>query len=195
MSDSLPPEGEPRPAVYGPNFRRLAATVRERNPTCQFCGGRDSTDAHHWALQYPSDANLTENDLTALCAVCHAIATEIRRFERAGGDVWDLLHAFKKGVEECGIKSPLRELPHSLSTTARPDSTRTLPSSAKSPKSRRSGERTEQKLTSSGLSNLNVSTLSISTQPGGRPSLPPASEHVSNALHGKRSKADRSGKG
>ena len=68
--------------VYGEGYEGARAVVLNRNPTCQFCGWYRSTQTHHWAQAYPTDDSVTPNDLTALCAHCHDIATAIREYYR-----------------------------------------------------------------------------------------------------------------
>ena len=60
---------------------------------CQFSGQRAATEAHHWATLYPREEDTTTDDLTALCKVCHEVATTIRRFE---GDIWAFMATFRK---------------------------------------------------------------------------------------------------
>ncbi len=90
--------------AYGGNYKIARAKALKRNPICQFCGRRNSTTAHHWALVYPSGADCTDTDLTALCQICHDIATQIRRLERTGGDIWKLMSSVKDIVAECSTK-------------------------------------------------------------------------------------------
>ena len=59
---------------------------------CQFCGQREATEAHHWAVEYGPEAEVTPEQLTALCQPCHDLATELRRFVRCGGSI----HKFRK---------------------------------------------------------------------------------------------------
>ena len=66
------------------------------NGWCQLCGWRKSKQAHHWALIYPSEEDLTANDLTALCKECHDIATELRRYHRTGADTAKALAVFSE---------------------------------------------------------------------------------------------------
>ena len=62
--------------MYGPGFRRARQTAIDRSGgVCQFCGQRAATDGHHWAEHYPSDADVTGDDITALCGICHRAAT------------------------------------------------------------------------------------------------------------------------
>ena len=55
------------------------------NGACQFCGQQPALEAHHWAVDYPPAYKTKANDLMALCADCHFVATTLRRFTRAGG--------------------------------------------------------------------------------------------------------------
>ena len=60
---------------------------------CQICGQRAATDAHHWAIDYPEEASISPDDLTAVCSICHAIATTVRRFRGSG---WQLVRAVRE---------------------------------------------------------------------------------------------------
>ena len=88
--------------VYGgqyPSARKEA--IARSGGTCQFCGQAPVNEAHHWAdLEYPPGAEVTGDDLTALCINCHDIATSYRRFTRAGGDRWKFKHIFKNAMKE-----------------------------------------------------------------------------------------------
>ena len=89
-------------SAYGPGFIRSRAKALLRSGgICQFCGQRAATDAHHWAERYPEDSEITANDLTALCAVCHSIATSFRRFTRAGGNVFQFRANLGKDISQC----------------------------------------------------------------------------------------------
>lgn len=71
---------------------------------CQLCGQLDAESAHHWAWpEYPEAEETTASDLTALCQVCHDIATVLRRYS---GDK----HTFRKRLQEVfdEIQSPDR---------------------------------------------------------------------------------------
>ena len=95
--------------VYGGNYPAARRKAIERSGgVCQLCGRVDATDAHHWALQYPDGKDCTENDLTALCAVCHSIATEFRRVLRAGGNRWQFRRIIQEALQECDIESRLK---------------------------------------------------------------------------------------
>ena len=87
--------------VYGNGFKIARAAAIERSKgTCQFCGIRAATDGHHWAVDYPSDKDITADDITALCSICHSIATNLRRYHRAGGDSFQFMARFKKEISQ-----------------------------------------------------------------------------------------------
>lgn len=77
-----------------PQYRaaRTEALARSKGQ-CQFCGERPAAEAHHWATDYPSEEEMTADDLTGLCLFCHTMATTIRRFR---GDPWELLERFRE---------------------------------------------------------------------------------------------------
>ena len=86
---------------YDGNYKRAKTQAFARSSgVCQMCGGFSAVSAHHWGLEYPSGAEVTSDDLTALCSICHEIATEMRRFKRTGGDPFKLLSIVKKKLEE-----------------------------------------------------------------------------------------------
>ena len=92
----------------GPGYKtaRLDALKRSRGK-CQFCGLREATETHHWALHYPSDDQVTGDDLTALCPQCHEIATTQRRFvyvlERSP---FEFMAIFREAVTQCHSTTP-----------------------------------------------------------------------------------------
>ena len=150
------------PAARAAAFDRSAGV-------CQLCGQAPATEAHHWAGTplagpYPPDSALTAADLTALCGICHEIATTLRRFHRHGGDRFSFMRSLKEAVERCDMKSTSRVRAQSSCTTARPDSTRApLPIS----KRRKSPERkaaTEPKPTTPGSANSNAKPVFGSTR-------------------------------
>lgn len=63
-------------------FLQAREDARKRsNYTCQSCGKKDDNlQGHHWAPKrdYPSDDEVTPDDLTALCPLCHAAISRIR---------------------------------------------------------------------------------------------------------------------
>ena len=71
--------GQPMSSVYRGQF----PVARRSRGICQLCGNRAATEGHHWAEQYPSGDDVTADDLTALCNLCHVLATTLRRFHRA----------------------------------------------------------------------------------------------------------------
>ena len=80
-------------AVYGPGYRLAReAAFRRSGGRCQLCGRRQAQEAHHWALRYPPDDEVTADDLTALCRLCHWLATLQRLLDRTGEQpVWLVL--------------------------------------------------------------------------------------------------------
>ena len=71
--------------VYGPGYRRAREEAfRRSGGLCQVCGSRPAQEAHHWALRYPADDEVTPDDLTAVCRPCHWMATLLRLLNRAG---------------------------------------------------------------------------------------------------------------
>ena len=79
--------------VYGPGYRRAREEAfRRSGGLCQFCGRRRAQEAHHWALRYPADDEVTADDLTAVCRRCHWLATLLRLLDRTGEQpVWLVL--------------------------------------------------------------------------------------------------------
>ena len=87
-------------ASYGKGFRVARAEALSRSGgVCQFCGQRPATDGHHWAEEYPPDSEISGDDLTGLCAICHTVATKMRRHVRAGGSIFDFVRALTKAME------------------------------------------------------------------------------------------------
>ena len=81
-----------RKIVYGPGYRRERRAAFQRSGgMCQLCGLFPAAEAHHWAWRYPADADVTANDLTALCRRCHWAATLLRLTGRAQAGVWFIL--------------------------------------------------------------------------------------------------------
>ena len=99
MTESTRRSGMGRRATYGPRFRVARARAFERSKgLCQLCGRAAATDGHHWAVHYPSDADLGADDITALCRVCHATATAYRRYLGFGGSVFAWLRIIQEVV-------------------------------------------------------------------------------------------------
>ena len=98
--------------------------IARSNGVCQFCGHYPAERRHHWAAKdYPPPSEITPNDYTGLCKICHVTATTMRRHLSAGGDPWILKQALKKAIDECYMKSKSKATPRSSCTTERPDST------------------------------------------------------------------------
>ena len=133
------------------------------NGKCQLCGQEPAAEAHHWAVDYPPADETTANDLTALCAECHFIATTLRRFTRAGGSRHQFRALLSEAITQCDLNSPFPAFPTSSCTTERPDSTREALSAARSQRSRRSEAATEPTSTTSGSGSSSADGPSIST--------------------------------
>ena len=87
---------------------------------CQLCGQQPAAEAHHWAVDYPPADETTANDLTALCAECHFIATTLRRFTRAGGSRHQFRALLSEAITQCDLNSPFPASPPSSCTTEYP---------------------------------------------------------------------------
>ena len=82
-----------------PQYRLARAQAMERSGgLCQLCGQLQATEGHHWATSYPREAGMTANDLTALCGICHEIATAMRRFT---GGRWEFIAKFREVIAQC----------------------------------------------------------------------------------------------
>ena len=147
-----------------------AKAIKRSGGVCQLCGQRDATEAHHWAINYPAEVDTTANDLTALCAICHEIATTIRRFH---GDVWNFKAKFQETIAECFTSSESKGFPPS-SCTARPESTRYSPSTSRRRRSPESAAATGPQPTTPGSGNSKPSGPSGSIPTTGLPSRPAA---------------------
>lgn len=63
-------------------YRASRAQAFERSDgLCQYCGQFPATEAHHWRMQYKPPSETTPDELTALCSLCHELATSMRRFK------------------------------------------------------------------------------------------------------------------
>ena len=130
---------------------------------CQLCGLQEAAEAHHWADQYPPAHKTTADDLTALCADCHSLATTLRRFTRAGGARHQFCALVSEAVARCDSNSPLPASPPSSCTMERPDSTREALSAARSQRSRGSEAATAPPSKTNGSESSSASGPSIST--------------------------------
>ena len=101
-------------------LRAREAAFARSNDLCQLCGQQPAVEAHHWAVDYPPAHKTTANDLTALCADCHSIATTLRRFTRAGGSRHQFCALVSEAVTRCDLNSPLPASPPSSCTTEYP---------------------------------------------------------------------------
>lgn len=71
--------------TYGNRYRSARKRAFKRsNGTCRACGCDVAEEGHHWAVEYPEVAQLSHNDLTALCTDCRRIITAMRRARRSG---------------------------------------------------------------------------------------------------------------
>ena len=131
---------------------------------CQLCGQQPAVEAHHWAQKYPPAHKTTADDLTALCADCHYIATTLRRFTRDGGSRHQFRAVLSEVIAQCDLNSPLPATPPSSCTMERPDSTREALPAARSQRSRPSGAGTEPTSTTGGSGSSSASGRSISEQ-------------------------------
>ena len=123
-ASSYPPGFNYRHPVY---LRVRGEAFARSRGICQVCGQKPAVQAHHWALQYPPAHATTADDLIALCAFCHCLATTIRRFTRAGGSRHQFIALLSEALAKCDLNSPLPACPPSSCTTARsawPTSTR-----------------------------------------------------------------------
>ena len=85
---------------YHPVYRAARRDAFARSGgLCQLCGQVDATEAHHWMGDYPPEAETRPEHLTALCGVCHSVATAIRRTVVAGGSRWTFKHAIKHAAK------------------------------------------------------------------------------------------------
>ena len=132
---------------YGLLYQSLRAGVLARGGgRCAFCGLASAVEAHHSGLVYPcgSDrsccgrAKVAGGDLVGLCRVCHRLVTTLRRFCRAGGDVYVFEARCREVIASCGIGSFLGVLAPSSVVTERPDWT---PGRLPTSRRRRSPER------------------------------------------------------
>jgi hypothetical protein len=83
--------------VYGGNYKVARAEALARsNGICQFCGLAKATQSHHWARDYPAGSECQSKDLTALCEICHKLATRYRRFLSCGGTRWEFMASLKE---------------------------------------------------------------------------------------------------
>ena len=99
---------------FHPTHRAARSKAFERSDgLCQSCGLREATEGHHWAISYPKEEDMTANDLTALCWICHLIATTIRRFR---GDIWEVSAIIQEIIGQCYTTSDLKAFRQSLCT-------------------------------------------------------------------------------
>ena len=117
---------------------------------CQLCGSASATEGHHWATQYPKEFEMTGDDLTALCDLCHLIATTLRRFH---GSRFEFEATFKETIEKCYTRSKSLDSLRSFITAQRDSIPSSLPTSKKPP-SLRNGARTARPPTMPDSANL-----------------------------------------
>ena len=112
-----------RKVVYGPGFRRARRAAFQRSDgMCQLCGLFPAEEAHHWAWRYPADADITADDLTALCRPCHWVVTLRRLTGRTQSGVWFILATATPPVRR--HKRVARHQPRSCRGPARPTASR-----------------------------------------------------------------------
>ena len=112
-----------RRVVYGPGFRRARSGAFQRSGgKCQVCGLFPAAEAHHWAWRYPADADISADDLTALCRRCHWWATLLRLTGRAQAGVWFILATGRPSVRR--RKRVARHQPRSCRGPQRPRASR-----------------------------------------------------------------------
>ena len=142
---------------YGGNYRfaRLKAIRRSQN-TCQFCGMAPAVEAHHWADRYPSGDEVTENDLTAMCTLCHDLFTSLRRFIRSGGTRWQFKSAFRKALHHCATNAKYEGHQPSSQTTSPRNSTGEHPKKPNWKKSTLNREETERRKTTNAIGSSNA---------------------------------------
>ena len=106
----------------GRDYRRARRGAFQRSGgKCQVCGLFPAAEAHHWAWRYPADADISADDLTALCRRCHWWATLLRLTGRAQAGVWFILATGRLSV---GAASALPASAAQLPGPARPTASR-----------------------------------------------------------------------
>lgn len=97
---------------YGPGFLKAKEEACERSDnTCQSCGKKgESLQGHHWAPRrnYPSDNEVTSDDLTALCPLCHAAISRIRELLAKDNSREDIQKAFEQAKDDSKTLEGLR---------------------------------------------------------------------------------------
>ena len=82
--------------------RARTECLRRSNHTCQGCGRKPATEAHHWT--YPLEEETTANHLTGFCQDCHDLITWFIWFVSFGGSrelFRELFPALLARVLEC----------------------------------------------------------------------------------------------
>ncbi len=95
-------------------FLQAREEARKRsNYTCQSCGKKDKNlQGHHWAPKrdYPSDNEVTPDDLTALCPLCHAAISRIRELLAIDKNREGIQKAFENSRDNLeGLRSWIRD--------------------------------------------------------------------------------------
>ena len=144
-------------SVYGVGYRKARAESFKRSGgICQFCGNVPAVEAHHWAEKYPSDEEISGDNLTALCLQCHEIATTFRRTVRMGGNRFVIINTIIRSISECSISPKSMESLRSSCTTGMRDLTSEVQSAVRSQLSRPKKDPTERTQTTTDSSSLNV---------------------------------------
>ena len=130
--------------IYGPNYRLARSKAFARSGgLCQACGLAQATEAHHW--RYVCDEEVTSDDLTAVCGVCHLMLTTLRRQILRGANRFELQHKIEEAIAECSTESQSVGLVQSSITTGQPGLTTRSPVSREiaAIAAKRGGNRTE----------------------------------------------------
>ncbi len=108
-----PRRRRPRDDAYSGNFPAARAeAIARSNGICQGCGCAEAREAHHWAGMpghppYPAGADVTADDLTGLCQLCHYVITLMRRAHRYGVPRTDLRRAIDAAFLQVNSGEPL----------------------------------------------------------------------------------------
>ena len=97
---------------YGPGFLRAKEKACKRSDNrCQSCGKKgENLQGHHWAPKrdYPSENEVTPDDLTALCPLCHAAISRIRELLVKDNNREDIQKAFEQARHNSNTLEGLR---------------------------------------------------------------------------------------
>jgi len=131
-----------RQSSYGAGYTRARnEAIGRARGMCQCCGRRRATEAHHRALRYPPDREVTAADLIAVCGPCHWRITFRRLLDRAGDpSEWLLLAT---GLESRFPSAPRAEGGMGGRRRVARDQPRSCRAPAPAPAPRRAGKRRE----------------------------------------------------